>query len=135
MASTESAATRAISVKVLSAQRFLPVSCGSRSGWSGSTSGGVRTAVMGLLRATPTSCSERRSTRLDLGQLGLGLVLQALGQRRVVDVRQEILATRQEVVEVRLEQGALPGIGLVLVHDHPSGGGDGVALRRRRVHG
>src|SRR4051812_49024697 len=127
MASTESPATSAITVKTLSARRFLPVSCGLRSGWSGSTSGGGRTAVMSLLTGDAPSCPER-STRLDLGELSDGLILQALGQRGVVDVGQEILPTGYEVVDVRLHQGTLPGIDLGLVHDHPGRGGDRVAL-------
>src|SRR6478752_6717489 len=52
-------------------------------------------------------------SRGDLVQLGDGLLLDGGGQRRVVEIAQHVLTVGQQVVQVRLEQGGLAGVGLL----------------------
>src|SRR5215470_14460056 len=65
------------------------------------------------------SCIAIPSGYLDLVELRDGLVGEPLGQRREVQALELRLALGDQVLDERLERGALGVIGLLGVHDHP----------------
>src|SRR3954465_12708807 len=105
IASTENPAIRVTAEKVRSPARCLP----RRSGPSTTSldAGGASVAMVLLGAVGPAAVrqpgyvirrDEGRSTDLDLGELGDGLVLDRLRQRSEVEVRQRLLAVGQQVV-------------------------------------
>src|SRR3954470_7492067 len=83
--------------------------------------------------------ADRRAVALQGGDLGLRLAEDVRRERRVLEVRRDLLAVAERVVEPRLDELGLaladPGLAHVLVDQQERGGGDRVGLRGGRVDG
>src|SRR3954454_3404368 len=80
---------------------------------------------------------DRRAVALQAVHLGLRLLLDGRGERRVLELPRRVLTLAQRVVEPRLHAGRLvlrdAGLAHVLVDEQERAGGDRVGLVARRV--
>src|SRR3954451_6308943 len=80
---------------------------------------------------------DRRAVALQAVDLGLGLLLDRPGERRVLQLLRRVLALAQRVVQPRLDLRRLvlrdAGLAHVLVDEQERAGGDRVGLGARRV--